>query len=134
MIFLLWYYPGWPDSSGSFFLLGISHIWLASPWANENASPIVLFVLINRPALAHAFSLAQGEASQIWEMLKRKSSHLNLVTHDNTFLYWCLVSSNVVQSVLAASNVRSENFLRDWRNINLIFYSKNLSSDDFFMT
>ena len=55
-----------------------------SIWAYQNACGSFL---INRPALAlsmRAISLTQGEPSQIWEILKRKSRQFNLVTLDNT--------------------------------------------------
>ena len=49
-----------------------------SPWANENASPIVWFVF-NQSACFGALN-----ACVLIEILKRKSSHLNLETLDNT--------------------------------------------------
>ena len=69
------------------FLLSISHIWLGSPWANENASiksAKAGRLMKNEPHYWACVLIGPTEASQIWEMPKRKSSHLNLVTRDNT--------------------------------------------------
>ena len=76
-------YRGWPESSGCFFLwaflkfdslsLGLwERMWFVS---NQSAcfGALISYVLIG-----------PGWASQIWEMLKRKNSHLILVTLDNT--------------------------------------------------
>ena len=59
------------------FLLSISHICLGY------SGPMRTQAL----RVPKQDSLAQGEPSQIWEILKRKSSHLNLVTFDNTLKF-----------------------------------------------
>ena len=48
------------------FLLSISHIWLGSPWANEDASPIVWFVFNGgRPVKYEKYSREKA-ATWIW--------------------------------------------------------------------
>ena len=84
------YYWGWPDSSGCFF----SWVFLILDWAHPGPmrtqvlrAPKQADWLKTNHTIGLVFSLAQGEPSQIWEILKRKSSHLNLVTLDNTFIF-----------------------------------------------
>ena len=95
----LGYYRGWPDSSGCFF----SWVFLIFDWpmiyypgpmkTQALIAPKQADWLKTNHTIGLAFSLAQGGPSQIWEILKRKSSHLNLVTLDNT-IFAQLYSNN----------------------------------------
>ena len=65
------------------FLLSISQIWLAQPGpmrTQEFRAPKQADWLKRTTRVL----IGPGWASQIWEMLKRKNSHLILVTLDNT--------------------------------------------------
>ena len=77
------YYRGWPESSGCIF----SWVFLILDSLSLGLWEGVWFVLNQSAcfgALIHCVIIGPGWASQIWEIFKRKCSHLILVTLDNT--------------------------------------------------
>ena len=69
-----------------FFLLSISQIWSAQPGpmrTQEIRAPMQADWLKTN----HCVLIGPGWASQVWEMLKRKNSHLIMVILDNTSLW-----------------------------------------------